>query len=165
MSPRAPEPTAARQISVAANAGGGGRGDTTATREATLREDSSSNVGVTGRRGAAVPVQVDPDRGQPDQTRGAGESRPYHGGESGIEHDRPPPRLALKHTATPLFCRKKPVCSAWTRHARYYAEGVGFPSAFVSDPSQYISVEELDTKGAVRVLTKHRILLITRHVT
>ena len=61
------EPTAAaRQISAAgaATAGGGARGDTTAERE-TFREDASRSVGVTGRREAAVPVEVGPARGQP----------------------------------------------------------------------------------------------------
>ena len=34
----------------------------------------------------------------------------------------------------------------WTKDARYYAKGVGFLSAFVSDPPQYIPVGELDTE-------------------
>ena len=42
-------------------------------RETTLREDASRNFGVTRRRGAAVPVEVDPARGHPDQQRRAGE--------------------------------------------------------------------------------------------
>ena len=69
------DPTAAaRPISAAgaATAGGGARGYTTAARETTSREDASRGVGVTGRRGAAVPVEVGPARGQPDQPRGAG---------------------------------------------------------------------------------------------
>ena len=73
-SPRGAEPTAARQISAAAAAAGAGaRGDTTAARETTFRHDASRNVGVTGRRGAAVPVEVGPAKGNPDQQRGAGE--------------------------------------------------------------------------------------------
>ena len=65
-SPRGAEPIAARETSAAAPAaaaGGGARGDMTAGRETTLREDASRNFGVTGRRGAAVPVEVGPIRG------------------------------------------------------------------------------------------------------
>ena len=67
--------SAARQTSAAAAAtGGGARGDTCATaREMTLREDASCKFGVTGRRGAAAPVEVGPARDQPDQQRRAGE--------------------------------------------------------------------------------------------
>ena len=87
-SPRGAEPTAvrgnpeeaepaaaARQFSSAgvATAGGGTRGYTTAVRETVFCEDASHSVGVTGRRGASVSVEVGPARGQPDQTRGAGE--------------------------------------------------------------------------------------------
>ena len=75
-SPRGAEPTAAaRQICAAgaATAGGGAREYTTAARETTFREDASRSVGVTGRREAAVPVEVGPARGQPDQPRVAGE--------------------------------------------------------------------------------------------
>ena len=82
-SPRGAEPTAAaRQISAvgAATAGGGARGYTTAAREMTIREDASRSVGVTGRRGAAVPVEVGPARGQPDQPRGDEEWGSYPGG-------------------------------------------------------------------------------------
>ena len=68
-SPRGAEPTAARQTSAAAAAGGVARGETTERREITLREDASRNFGVTGRRGAAVPVEVGPARVQPDQPR------------------------------------------------------------------------------------------------
>ena len=39
---------------------------------------------MTGRRGAAVPVEVGPARGQPDQPRGAGEWGSYPGGELGV---------------------------------------------------------------------------------
>ena len=39
-SPRGAEPIAARETSAAAAAGGGAQGDTTAGREATLREDA-----------------------------------------------------------------------------------------------------------------------------
>ena len=77
------EPTAAaRQIPAAgaATARGGARGYTTAARETTFREDGLRSVGVTGRRGAAVPVEVGPARGQPDQPRGAGEWGSYPSG-------------------------------------------------------------------------------------
>ena len=105
------EPTAAaRQISAAgaATAGGAARGYTTAAREATFREDASRSVGVTGRGEAAVPVEVGPARGQPDQRRGAGEWGSYPGGELGVGYDMPLPRLALKHTAVPQFSGKSP---------------------------------------------------------
>jgi len=65
--PRGAEPSAVR-TSVAAVAG-----DTAAGRETTLRGEASRNLGATGRREAAVPVEVGPARGQPDQPRRAGE--------------------------------------------------------------------------------------------
>ena len=147
------EPNAAtRKLSAAGapTAGGGARGYTTAARE-TFREDASRSVGVTGRKGAAVPVEVGPARGQPDQPRGAGEWGSYPGGELGVGYDMPLPRLALKQTAVPRFSGKKPNFTAWTRDARYYAKGVGFLSAFVSDPPQYVPVGELDTENSVLV--------------
>ena len=120
------EPNAtARQISAAgaATAGGGTRGHTTAARETTFREDASRSVGVTERRGAAVPVEVGPARGQPDQPRGAGEWESYPGGELGVGCDMPLSRLlALEHTAAPQFSGKNPEFNAWTRDARYYAK-------------------------------------------
>ena len=61
------------------------------------------------------------------------------------------PRLAVKHTAVPQLSGKKPGSTAWTRDARYDAKGLGFRSAFVSDPPQYVPVRELDTKNSVRV--------------
>ena len=67
------------------------------------------------------------------------------------KYDMSLPRLALKHTAVPLFSGEKSEFTAWTRDARYYAKGVGFLSAFVSDPPQYIPVGELDTKTSVLV--------------
>ena len=67
-SPRGP--TAARETSAAAAAGGGVRGDTTAPREVTLRENASRCFGMTGHRGADVPVEVDPAGGRLDQQRG-----------------------------------------------------------------------------------------------
>ena len=63
--PRGAEPSAVR-TSVAAVAG-----DTAAGREITLRGEASRNLGATGRREAAVPVEVAPARGQPDQPRRA----------------------------------------------------------------------------------------------
>ena len=123
------EPTAAaRQIAAAgaATAGGGAQGYSTAARETTFREEASRSVEVTGRRGAAVPVEVGPARGQADQPRGAGEWGLYPGGELGVGYDMPLPRLALKHTAVPQFSGKKPEFTAWTRDDRYYAKGVGF---------------------------------------
>ena len=65
--PRGAEPSAVR-TSVAAVAG-----DTAAERETTLRGEASRSLGATGRREAAVPVEVGPARGQPDQPRRAGE--------------------------------------------------------------------------------------------
>ena len=123
-SPEGAEPTAAaRQIAGAgaATAGGGARGYTTA-RDTIFHEDTSRSVGVTGRRGAAVPVEVGPARGQPDQTREAGRWGSYPGGELGMGCDMPLSRLALKHTAAPQFSGKKPEFTAWTRDTRYYAK-------------------------------------------
>ena len=114
---------AARPISAAgaATSVGGARGDTVAARESAFREYISRSVGVTGRRGAAVPVGVGSARGQPDQPRGAGEWGSYPGGESGIGYDMPLSRLALKHTAVPTLSGNKPQYTAWIRDARYYA--------------------------------------------
>ena len=58
---------------------------------------------------------------------------------------------ALKHTAVAQFSGKKIEFTAWTRDAKHYAKGVGFPSAFVSDPPWYIPVGELDTETSVLV--------------
>ena len=63
------------------------RGDTAAGREMTLREDASRNFGVTGRRGAAVPVEVGPARVQPDQPRKAKEWVACPGRELGGGYD------------------------------------------------------------------------------
>ena len=122
-SPRRAEPTAARETSAAADAGGLARGDATAGRETTLRKHASRNFGLKGRRGAAVVVEVDPARGQPDQQRRAGEWDTYPGGELGGGYDLPLSRhIAFKHTAVPLFNEQKPEFTAWTRDARYYAK-------------------------------------------
>ena len=118
-SPRGTEPTAARQISAAAADGGGAREDTTAARDTTFREYASRNVGVTGRRGAAVSVKVGPARGQPDPPRGAGQYEPYPGGELGVGYHMPLPRLAPKHAAVPSFSGEKPEFTAWAKDARY----------------------------------------------
>ena len=48
-----------------------------------MRGDASRNHGATGRREAAVPVEVGPARGQPDQPRRAGEWDAFPGGELG----------------------------------------------------------------------------------
>ena len=131
------DPTAAaRQISAAgaATAGGGARGYTTAARDTTFREDASRGVGVTGRREPAVPVEVGPARGQPDQPRVAGEWGSYPGGELGVGYDMSLPRLALKHAVVPQFSGKKPEFTAWARDARYYAKGVGFLVCVGSTP-------------------------------
>ena len=150
------EPTAAaRQISAAAGAvtaGGGARGHTTtAASETTFREDDWRSVGVTGRSEDAVPVEIGPARGQPDQPRGAGEWGSYPGGDLGVGYDMPLPRLAFKHTAVPKFNGEKPEFTAYTRDAMYYAKGVSFLSPFVSDPPQCVPVGELDTENSVLV--------------
>ena len=67
--PRGAEPSAV-QNSVAA---GGVTADRAAGSETTLHRDLSRNLGATRRREAAVPVEVAPARGQPDQPRRAGE--------------------------------------------------------------------------------------------
>ena len=81
--PRGAEPSAVR-TSVAA---GGVAGDKAAGRERTLHGDASRNLGATGRREAAVPVEVGPARGQPDQPRRAGEWDAFPGGELGGNFD------------------------------------------------------------------------------
>ena len=92
-----------------------------------MREDASRNFGVMGRRGAAVPVEVGPAGGQPDQQRRAGEWDTYPGGKLGGGYDLPLSRhIAFKHTAVPSISGQKPVFTAWTRDDRYYAKGVGF---------------------------------------
>ena len=146
-SPPGAEPTAARETPAAAVAGGIARGDTTAGRETTLREDASRTFRVTGRRGAAVPVEVGPARGQPDQQRRAGKWDSYVCGEWGGGYDLPPSRhLASKPTA---FSGQNPELTAWTSDAVHYAKGVGFLSAVVSDRPPYIPVGELNTKNSV----------------
>ena len=118
-SPRRAEPTAARETSAAADAGGLARGDATAGRETTLRKHASRNFGLKGRRGAAVVVEVDPARGQPDQQRRARERDSYPGGELGGGYDPSLSRyLAFKHTSIPPFSGLKPELTAWTRDAR-----------------------------------------------
>ena len=150
---RADPTAAARQISAAgaATAGGGARGYTTAARERTSREDASRGVRVTGRKEAAVPVEVSPARGQPDQPRMAGIWGSYPGGELEVGYDMPLPRLALKHTVVPNLVGKKPEFTASTRDARYYVNRVGFLSAFVSDPPHYVPVGKLDSDNSVPV--------------
>ena len=149
------EPTAAAlQITAAgaATAGGGARGYVTAASETNFYEDASRSVGVAGRRGAAVPVEVGPaTRGQSDQPGGAGEWGSYPAGELGIGYDMPLPRLALKHNVVPQFSGEKPEFTAWTRDARYYPRGVGFLSDSASDPPQYVPVGEMGTEKTVLV--------------
>ena len=124
----------------------------TAGKETTLSEDASHNFRVMGPRGAAVPVEVGPARGQPDQQRGAGEWDIYPGGELGGGGDLPVSRqIAFKHTVVPSFSGQKPEFTAWTTGATYYAERIGFLSAFVSDSPQYIPVGEVDTENSVPV--------------
>ena len=65
-SPEGAEPTAVGQ-SLA------GAGPTTAVQETILRDGGYPNFGETGHGEAAVPVEVGPERGQPDQPGGAGE--------------------------------------------------------------------------------------------
>ena len=63
-------------------------------------------------------------------------------------------QIALKHTAVPPLNGKKSEFTAWTTDARYYAKkGVGFlyVSIFVSDPTQYIPVGDMDTENSVPV--------------
>ena len=60
-------------------------------------------------------------------------------------------QIALKHTAVPLFSGKNPEFTAWTINARYYAKGVGFLSAPVSDPPQCIPTGESDNENSVLV--------------
>ena len=122
-SPPGAEPTAARETPAVAVAGGVARGDTTAGSETTLREDASRTFGVAGRRGAAVPVEVGPATGQPDQQRRAGEWDSYVCGELGGGYDLLLSRhLASKPTA---FSGQNPEFTAWTRDALHYAKGVG----------------------------------------
>ena len=107
---------------------------------------------MTGRGGVAVPVEVGAARGQGDQPRGAGEWGSYPGGELGVGYDMPLSRLlVLKYIAAPQFSGEKPEFTAWTRDTRYYARGERFLSAFVSDPSQYGPVRELNTEKYVLV--------------
>ena len=105
------EPTAAARLisaAAAATAGGRARGYTTAARETTFRQDALRNVGVTGRREAAAAVEVGPARGQPGQSRRAGEWGSYLGGELRVGYDMPLSRLlALKHTSAPQFSGKR----------------------------------------------------------
>ena len=90
--PRGAEPSAVRTSA----ATGGVAGDTAAGRETTLHGDASRNLGSTGRREAAVPVEVGPARGQPDQPRRAGEWDAFPGGVLGGSFDMPISRhLAL----------------------------------------------------------------------
>ena len=146
--PRGAEPSAVRTSAAA----GGEAGNEAAGRGTTLRGDASRNHGATGRREAAVPVEVGPARGQPDQPRRAGEWDAFPGGELGGSFDMPTSRhLAYKYNTTPVFSGLKPEFITWTKDARYFAKGVGFLSAFVSDPPQYIPVGELHTENSALV--------------
>ena len=93
------------------------------------------SVGVTGRWGADVPVEVGPARGQPDRPMGAGERGSYPVGELGVGCDMPLSiRLARKHTAASQFSGEKPGFIAWTRNARYDEKETCFQSYSVSHP-------------------------------
>ena len=101
------------------------RADTTAGTEATLREDATRNFRAAGRE--AVPVEVGPAGGQPDQPRTARELDTYLGGESSGGYDLALFRhLTFKDTVVPSFSGLKPESNSWTRNARHYAKGVGF---------------------------------------
>ena len=78
--PRGTVPTAVRETPAAAGAAGMARG-IAAEQETYLREGASRNLGATGRGGTALPVEVGPPRGQPDQPERIGEWGAYPGGE------------------------------------------------------------------------------------
>ena len=90
-------PAAAQQNSAysAATAGGGAREYTTAASETAFPEDAARSVEVMGRRGAAVPVEFGPSRGQPDKPMGAGRWGSYPAVELRIGNDMPLSRLYL----------------------------------------------------------------------
>ena len=147
--PRGIVPAAVRETPAAAV---GMARDIAAEHQTNLREGASPDLGVTGRGGTALPFEVGPPRGQPDQPGRTGEWGAYPGGELDGGFDLPLSRhLAFKHTPVPSFSGLKPEFNSWTRDARYYAKGVGFLSAFVSDPPQYIPVGELDTENSMLV--------------
>ena len=115
-----------------------------------------------------MPVEV-AHRGvsQTSQPGRTGEWGTYPGGGLGGGFDLPLSRhSAFKHTAVPSLCGLKPKFNPWTREARYYAQGIGLLSVFVSGPPQYIPVGELDTDNSVLVargFSRERVPIIQRH--
>ena len=99
-----------------------------------------------------MPVEVGSPRDQVDQPGRAGEWDAYPDGEFGGGFDLPLSRhFAFKRTAVPSFSGLKPEFNPWTRDARYFAKQLGFLSAFVPGPPQYICVGGLDTEQSVLV--------------
>ena len=65
----------------------------------------SPNFGTTGRRGAAVPVEVGPARGKPDQPGRAGKEggqEKADGGESTVEAMEAPTRWVVARPRLPV---------------------------------------------------------------
>lgn len=51
----------------------------------------------------------------------------------------------------------------WTKYAKFHSKVLGFSSAFVSDPAQYIPVGELDTENQVLVGRGFSLELVHKH--
>ena len=71
----------------------------------------SPNFGTTGRRGAAVPVEVGPARGKPDQPGRAGKGggpEKVDGGESTVEAVEVPTRWVVARRRLPLAMAAAP---------------------------------------------------------
>ena len=100
-------PTAVRSTS--GPSGDGFVPDTRAERETILRHDDSRNYGKMGRGEAVIPVDVGPQRSQPDQSGRAGESVAFSRGEFGVGFRLPSSQpIAFKHAVRPTFSGQKP---------------------------------------------------------
>ena len=124
------------------HAEGGNVRDTRAEREAILHDGELPNVGAAGRGGTAVPAEVGPPRGQPDQPgrageRGAFERGAFASGEFGGGFTLPSSRhFAFKHASGPTFSGKRSDFNPWTRDTRIHAKTIGFLGDFVSKPPE-----------------------------
>ena len=105
---------------------------------------------------------MDPERGQPDQARRAGEIGvyPINSGEVDGGSGLPCSRLAYKHL--PTFSGQNQDFIPWTRDARVPCKR-RFLLAFASISPQYVPVGELDTENMTPVQRGFSLERVQRH--